>query len=94
MKRKRETPEPVVFFRGRPEESVLVHCMHANTPAVSPAAHHGDCTAATTICNACAATRWPPARIAGLDAGAETDFLPLRPRPSLLESRESVDKRR
>ena len=46
-------PELVVLYRGKPEESVLTHCKHANNPPVSPAALQGDCNDSVTSCGAC-----------------------------------------
>jgi hypothetical protein len=43
MKKVWNKPELVVLFRGKPEESVLCHCKHKNTPPVSPAGQHDDC---------------------------------------------------
>lgn len=53
MIKKWKTPELIVLFRGRPEESVLLHCKHKNNPPVAPGAFHDDCNTAPGICGAC-----------------------------------------
>lgn len=57
MKKRWETPELVVLFRGRPEESVLTHCKHANNPPVSPQSFQGDCNSNPASCSACQSNR-------------------------------------
>ncbi len=52
-KKKWETPELVILFRGRPEESLLCHCKHANNPPVSPYAYHDACNLNPTCCHSC-----------------------------------------
>ncbi|MCJ7644036.1 MAG: hypothetical protein MUP28_06125 [Candidatus Aminicenantes bacterium] len=46
-------PELVVLYRGKPEESVLTHCKHANDPPVTAANLQGDCNDSVTSCGAC-----------------------------------------
>lgn len=53
MKKMWQKPELVVLYRGKPEESVLTHCKHANNPPVSPDAHQGDCNSQIASCGAC-----------------------------------------
>ncbi len=52
-KKKWATPELVILFRGRPEESLLTHCKHGKNPAVAPYVYHGDCCTNPTCCYAC-----------------------------------------
>ena len=53
MKKQWETPELVVLFRGRPEESVLCSCKHRNNPPVAPQNCHDDCNSSHFTCTAC-----------------------------------------
>ncbi len=53
MSKKWETPELVVLFRGRPEESVLTHCKHRTSVPVAPAAAQDDCNTEHVNCGAC-----------------------------------------
>lgn len=53
MKKTWDKPELVVLFRGKPEESVLLHCKHKSNPAVAPANIHDDCNDNTAVCGAC-----------------------------------------
>ncbi len=57
MKKPWETPELIVLFRGRPEESVLTHCKHKASPPVAPGAHHDDCNTNPASCTACQSNR-------------------------------------
>ncbi len=53
MKKQWQTPELVILFRGRPEESVLTQCKHANNPPVAPSNLQGDCNSGNASCTAC-----------------------------------------
>jgi hypothetical protein len=53
MKKPWQTPELVILYRGRPEESVLTHCKHSNNPPLAPSAFHDDCNTSVTSCSAC-----------------------------------------
>ena len=57
MKKPWKTPELVILFRGRPEESVLIHCKHKNNPPVAPATYHDDCNTNPASCSACHSNR-------------------------------------
>jgi hypothetical protein len=57
MKKPWKTPELVILFRGRPEESVLVHCKHKNNPPVAPGSYHDDCNTNPASCSACQSNR-------------------------------------
>jgi hypothetical protein len=57
MKKPWKTPELVILFRGRPEESVLVHCKHKNNPPVAPGSYHDDCNTNPACCSACQSNR-------------------------------------
>lgn len=50
-------PELVVLYRGKPEESVLTHCKHANNPPVAPSAVKDDCNDSATNCGACSSNK-------------------------------------
>ncbi len=56
MKRRWQTPELVILFRGRPEESVLCLCKHASHPPVNPGSQYGACKAGYCNCDACYST--------------------------------------
>ena len=54
MKKPWETPELVILYRGRPEESVLTHCKHANSAPVGPDHRYGSCHhGSQNNCTAC-----------------------------------------
>ena len=54
MKKVWEKPELVVLYRGKPEESVLLHCKHKNNPPAAPANVHDDCNDTLgETCGAC-----------------------------------------
>jgi hypothetical protein len=54
MKKRWVTPELVILFRGRPEESVLCHCKYAGTAPVAPYNSYNDCTSGSYCgCTAC-----------------------------------------
>lgn len=57
VKRNWQTPELVILFRGKPEESVLCHCKHKNVPPVAPHAFHDDCNCHPVSCGACQSNR-------------------------------------
>ncbi len=57
MKKPWKTPELVILFRGRPEESVLVHSKHKNHVPVAPGACHDDCNTNPASYSACQSNR-------------------------------------
>ncbi|MBM3305433.1 MAG: hypothetical protein FJY79_05770 [Candidatus Aminicenantes bacterium] len=58
MKKPWPTPELVVLFKGRPEETLLCHCKYRNTPPVAPYNHKDSCYQNPTCCSACSSTTY------------------------------------
>ena len=58
MKKQWQTPELVVLFKGRPEETLLCHCKHTTAPPVSPYNHKDNCTSNPLCCQACSDVRY------------------------------------
>jgi hypothetical protein len=58
MKKQWLTPELVVLFKGRPEETLLCHCKYKTTPPVAPYNHKDNCTSNPLCCQACADNRY------------------------------------
>jgi hypothetical protein len=58
MKNKWKTPELIVLFKGRPEETLLCHCKHTTAPPVAPYTHKNNCTSGRRRCQACSDTRY------------------------------------
>ena len=49
MKKKWQTPELIVLFKGRPEETLLCHCKHKTAPPVAPYNHKDNCTSESAL---------------------------------------------
>jgi len=58
MKKKWQTPELVVLFKGRPEETLLCHCKYRNTAPVAPYTHKDSCYQNPACCSNCSDTRY------------------------------------
>ena len=58
MKKPWQTPELVVLFKGRPEETLLCHCKYKSVPPVAPYNHKDSCYQNPMCCSACSSTKY------------------------------------
>ncbi len=58
MKKQWRTPELIVLFKGRPEETLLCNCKHVTAPPVAPYSHKDNCTSNPLCCVACSSVSY------------------------------------